>query len=124
MAGLDDRAAAQVLAAGRVAIGLALIAVPGRIGRSWIGPEASGAGTRVFARSLGVRDVALGAGALMALRQGDPARRWIAMGAAADAVDFGATLAAPGIPVRGKVVTAAIAGAALAAGVRLAGALD
>ncbi len=124
MGSLDDRAAAQVLAAGRVAVGLALIAVPGRIGASWIGPEAAGAGTQVFARALGARDVALGAGALWALRQGDPARRWLAWGAAVDAVDFGATLGASGIPARGKFVTAAIAGGALAAGVRLSRALD
>lgn len=124
MAGLDDRTAAQILAAGRVAVGLALIAVPERVGAGWIGPEAAGAGTQAFARALGVRDVALGAGALMALRQGDPAKRWLGWGAAADAVDFGATLGAPGIPLRGKLAAAAIAGTAMAAGVRLTRTLD
>lgn len=124
MLGLDDRRSAQVLAAGRVAIGAALVVVPERIGASWVGPDAGSAGTQVFARALGVRDVALGTGVLVALREGDPVKRWLALSAMCDAVDFGATLAAPGIPMRGKLATAAIAGAALVAGVRLTRSLD
>lgn len=46
-----------------------------------------GAGTRVFARAIGVRDVVLGSRALLSQREGLPLRRWMRMEVAVDAGD-------------------------------------
>ena len=109
------------LAAGRAAIGLALVLAPRRLGRLWLGEAVEQAGTRVALRSMGARDAVLGAGALMALRRGRPVRGWIEAGAAADAADLAATLAAGSrLPVSGRVGVPAFAVAGVAAGVVLA----
>lgn len=77
---------AKGIAAGRVAYGLACMAVP----RTVLGPAGQQAeGPMVWmARAFGVRDVVLGAGTLLAL-QDDPetAGRWVELSAAADALD-------------------------------------
>jgi hypothetical protein len=94
------------------------------IGGRWVGPDADRPGTRVLTRALGVRDFALGAGVLAALRQGDPVKRWLVLGVLCDTVDLVATATEPDIPVRGRVTTAAIAGVAAVVGARLARELD
>jgi len=121
---LDDRTTAKLLAAGRVGVGVGLMAVPQVIGGRWVGPDADRSGTRVLARALGVRDFALGAGVLAALRQDDPVKRWLVLGVLCDTVDLVATVAEPDIPVRGRVTTAVIAGVAAVVGARLVRALD
>jgi hypothetical protein len=58
--------------------------------RIWVGSAAKQDRARVLARALGARDLALGAGGLLALRSGDPerTRHAFAAQAFADAVDL------------------------------------
>jgi hypothetical protein len=60
----------------RVIPGGGLIAVPRLFGRIWSGRAEDDERARVLARALGARDVALGVGGLLALRDRDP--RWAA----------------------------------------------
>jgi hypothetical protein len=110
---MSPRLLAQVIAAGRVVIGLLLLAAPTAVTRRWIGEdEAERTGARVMAMGLGVRDVAVGAGALAALKAGgDTAKPWLLGSALADLGDLAAILRH-----RGKVPTSALAGTVLVAG--------
>jgi hypothetical protein len=74
------RALAAGLALNRAAFGLNYLCRPQQARTSWIGRAASKPGAQVMIRSQGVRDVALGAGALRALADGDARelRAWVA----------------------------------------------
>ena len=63
------RRGAGAVAAGRVAIGLTALAWPAVPARPWVGAAADDLAARVFGRALGGRDLALGLGALAALRE-------------------------------------------------------
>lgn len=91
---MDYRQLVRMLAAGRVAVGVALTVAPGVAGRSWLGASAGEPATKVALRAMGVRDLALGAGTLHALGTGEPTRPWVILGGVSDAVDAGATLLA------------------------------
>lgn len=65
-------------------------------------------------RACGVRDLALGAGALAALARGQDAHDWVVAGATCDVVDLVATLAADDVPTSGRVMVTALAGGAIA----------
>ena len=112
---------AQVLAAGRVVVGLTLVAAPSVITRRWVGPEEGGRpGARVMGMGLGARDLVMGAGTLAALRTGEGLTPWLVGGVAADALDLTATLrSAGGLPKAPAAGAAAIAGTAAAVGVYL-----
>ena len=93
------RALSILVAAGRVGVGAAMLAAPSRVGRPWVGAPAETAGGTVAIRALGVRDLAVGALAVAALRGrlGEHAAlpaTLRATGAACDAVDGLALLAA------------------------------
>jgi hypothetical protein len=111
--GMDVAQLARGQALNRVAMGAALIVVPGLVGRAWAGPLAADDRAKVLARALGARDLSLGAGGLLALREGDSAwaRRSLAAQAFADAVDFLAIVAAG----RRLPLAARLAGGTLAA---------
>lgn len=106
------RTAAVVLSAGRVALGIGLLLAPERIGRGWIGPVATERSVEVLARSVGIRDVVLGAGGAAALLSGgDSARDWMLGAATADVGDLIATLLARDVlPANGVRGTAVLAG--------------
>ena len=77
---------------------------------------------RVFGRALGARDVAMGLGALTALRrqaaEPGPACAWVIAGALSDALDVVATLSSwRELPRTGRWLVAASAGGAALAGV-------
>jgi hypothetical protein len=115
------RRAATALAAARTAIGVVALASPVLVGRPWVGAVAGTAGGRVLARALGARDLALGLGALAALRPGSAdsgnAALWVGMGAIADSLDVLATATAWGeLPSGGRWLVAASAGGAAVAG--------
>jgi hypothetical protein len=118
---------ARGLAINRISFGAGLILAPRLYVRSWVGGGPAGEdSTQVLARALGARDVALGAGGLLALRSGDAerARRWFAAQGATDAVDLVATLAARRLPLPARIFAAAMAAgsaAVAAAYVRSAG---
>ena len=93
---MDVAALAKAQAVNRVAMGTGLILAPGIVGRVWSASEARDDRTKVMARALGVRDLALGAAGLLALRDGDATwtQRAFAAQAAADAVDVAAIIGA------------------------------
>ncbi len=87
------RAAAAAVLSSRIAYGVALAAVPGRLATPWLGPETAVGPGQVALRGLGVREAALHAGVLVALLRGCPIRGWLAVSLAGDLADVGATVA-------------------------------
>jgi hypothetical protein len=109
---MDVTSLARGLALNRISFGAGLILAPRLYARSWVGSDAAGQdSTTVLARALGARDVVLGAGGLLALRDGDTdrARQWFAAQGITDAVDLVATLAARGLPLPARTFAAAMA---------------
>ena len=84
----------RALAITRVAIGAVLVAVPGPALRAWLGGQADSPAARLLARSVGGRDIALGLGAIFALRHGASVGGWLEGGLVADATDGLAMVAA------------------------------
>ena len=81
MPGMDDLLIARLIAAGRVLFGALCVGAPKLLLRR---DAASTPGPAVWMlRAFGVRDVALGAGTLSALRDDPPDTRWVAVSAAA-----------------------------------------
>ncbi len=115
---MRPRRGAQVLAASRLALGVAVLAAPERVTAEWLGSDHAGRPiVKDLARSLGARDVALGIAALQTLEDPLVGPRVQAACAAVDCVDALATLAArSALPRRGVIATVAIAGAAALAG--------
>lgn len=104
----------------RVGFGIFAASAPERLGRTWVGEDAARPGTTVILRALGLRDIALGAGATEAALRGDP-RGWLAVSMLSDLGDVAATLIGrDSIDSRGVVITTGLAGSgALAAGLLL-----
>lgn len=122
---MDERQVTRFLAFGRVAIGSALVVLPGPAGAGWIGPSAHEPATKVALRALGVRDAVLGIGALQAISQGTPVRPWVQAGVLSDVVDLAASvLAVRAIGLRRTLTVAVVAGTAAALGARIADAVD
>jgi hypothetical protein len=106
----------------RIVYALGLLGAPGRVARPWLGEDASRPAAEVALRGLGMRDLAVAGGALVAAAKGEPARWWLAACAAGDAADLAATLGADGarLPRRAKPGTLAAAGGFGAAAAALA----
>lgn len=105
----------RALALGRIAVGVAMLVKPEEAMRGWIGARAASyGGTQTVIRGFGARDLSLGAGALSALIAGKDARDWVLAGAVGDLGDLTATIAADDIPLSGRVLVIAVAGAAIA----------
>jgi hypothetical protein len=88
------QSATTLLAAGRVGVGVAMLARPRTLPASLGVDSATAARVSWITRMLGAREVALGAGTLLALRRGDSgrdsARDWLLGCAFSDAVDAAA----------------------------------
>jgi hypothetical protein len=115
--GISPRRGAFLLAAGRAALGAAILAAPEQLTARWLGEQnAALPVVGDLARSLGARDLALGIATLKTLD--DPAGPLVqAACAVADSVDVLATvLARDALPRKGVVATVAVAGAAAVAG--------
>jgi hypothetical protein len=112
---MDYRQIMRQASVGRIVVGTALTVAPGLAGQAWIGRSAREPATKVAIRALGIRDLALGAGALHALDSGAPPRPWTIAGAVSDIVDaIGTVLALRRLPRRSLgVVVVAAASAAL-----------
>src|SRR3954451_9346836 len=84
---------AGALACNRAGFGLNYLLRPKEARTSWIGRAANLPGTQVITRSQGIRDVALGGGALRALARGNERelRAWVASQAVCDLADLVAT---------------------------------
>jgi hypothetical protein len=87
------RRAAYGVAALRLALGTVALALPEPSGDVWIGSGGTGRKRAVLVRALACRDVALGLGAVLALRSGEGADLWVAMGALSDMGDAMSTAA-------------------------------
>lgn len=118
---MSARLAMKGIGVGRMAIGLALVAVPTAASKGWIGEVAETDGGKVAVRGLGVRDALLGFMAVHVATADDPlvAARWSAAIAVCDLVDGVATV---GGRRRGGLGPHADAIIALALGSALAGA--
>jgi len=120
------RTLAQLIALGRVGIGVTAVVAPTLMARPWIGAAAGTPSARLLARTMGGRDLALGIGALRALALSDQeARPWVALGGMADLVDAAATVVAFGtLPRRGRWGILAVTVGAAVTSTRVAVSLD
>lgn len=103
--------ASRAIGAGRIAFGLALVAVPAKLGESWLGSAGATPAAQVALRGLGVRDALIGMAQFHTA--GDPERghRWARTSAFGDLTDLAATVAARGsLPSSGVRGTGALAG--------------
>ncbi len=111
----------MLLAVGRAAFGIGLLFYPRRVARGWIGDEIERPTSEMLVRAAGARELAIGAGGLVALLRGEPAHTWLTAGAVADAADFVLTAANFNkLPHPGRVGTMALTGIAAIIGLRLA----
>ena len=114
---MSPRKGARVLAIGRAAFGAALLFVPEKVAKGWLGEYAERPAVHALVRSIGVRDVVLGMIALHTLDHPEVGPRWQATCAVVDTVDLLATGAArKDLPATGVAGTALVAGGAAAAG--------
>jgi hypothetical protein len=121
---MNPRDLALSQARGRIAVGAALVLAPG-LARLWIGADAQRRPVKLLTRALGVRDLALGLGVVIALDRGAPVRGWLEAGALADVVDLGATLiAGDSIPDDARRAVGVVAAGSAAMAALLARALD
>jgi hypothetical protein len=119
------RASAVAVTGMRIAYGAALIAIPERLTRSWLGDTAESAGGRVALRALGAREVLLHSGALRAALQGGSALPWLAASFGGDLSDIASTVAErSGLPAGSARATAVVAGASALATAAVAAALE
>lgn len=108
----------------RIVIGAAAFFAPRTSARVWAGQDTVDAVSRPALRGMGMRDVALGLGTLLALERGAPVRGWLEAGALSDAGDALSALADPDVPSFRRIVVATSAAGAAYLGVRLADELD
>jgi hypothetical protein len=107
-----SKALATGLAISRTLFGATYLLRPQQARSNWIGRAARKPGAQVMTRSQGIRDVALGAGALAAVARGDGAelRRWMMGHTVADLADLVVTWAARGdLPTRRSRLAMAVA---------------
>jgi hypothetical protein len=114
---MSPRLGAGALAAGRIALGVAVLAAPEAVTSRWLGRHAGHPAVRYLALLVGVRDAALGVLALATLDDPVLGPRVQAAAAAVDAVDALATASARSdLPAVGVAGTVAVAGGAAGAG--------
>lgn len=122
---MDHRQLMRALAAGRIVVGVALVALPRTAGKQWIGDPALDRSVTAMTRAMGIRDLALGAGTLRALGAGDPARSWVLLGGMSDAVDLvGTGLAMRSIGLRRALPVMVVAAGAATLSLLAADQLD
>lgn len=113
---------------GRVVYGLAAVVAPTRAARGWIGRAASQPAVHAMTRAFGIRDVALGAATIGALRAAGPsgtgARMLLALGVMVDTVDAVSGRVSRAALPRPSAVYAVAGGAAATGAVALAAALS
>jgi hypothetical protein len=120
------RGLAIALAVNRAGFGLNYLLRPRQARTSWIGRAARKPGTQVIVRAQGIRDFALGAGALRAAARGDARelRAWVAGQTLSDHTDLVATwIAHDDLPKRRARLAMAVAGVSTAVGAAAAAGL-
>lgn len=122
---MEPRTLATVQAAGRVALGAALVLAPASTAGPWVGAVGRRPGATVIAQGMGARDVGLGIGQLAAVRRGFGAAPWIRAGVIADAVDCIATVRRRSdLPAAAAAAVAALAASSALLGAYLQASLD
>ncbi len=115
---------ARGIGAGRIAIGVTLLAAPGVPGRAWLGEAGAMPAAQAVLRGMGIRDALIGVVQVHTAADPDRGFRWARTSAIADLGDLAATVVArrslPPSGVRGAV---ALAGAAALAGLATSRAL-
>ncbi len=84
---MDEKDITRLMGWLRVATGTAFTLAPAKTSRMWVGRDVDSVYTRMAARALGSRDLALGLGLLTAMQRGSTARGWLEAGVLADSVD-------------------------------------
>ncbi len=105
----DDRQIAIILSRARCVLGLSCMFAPAVVAKVLLGD--AGPATKAALRFAGVRDLALGVGALTSLKEQTQDAEWVSMGAAADGFDGIVMMASPGLPLRSRVFGAGALGA-------------
>jgi hypothetical protein len=101
------------------------VAAPEQVAERLLGKTGRRPEAQYLVRLFGIRDLVLGAGTLSALAGTGSSRQWLLAGAASDAVDLAATLAArDALPAQAASGTIAAASAALAVGLGAVARLD
>jgi len=122
---MDEPTRIRALAVGRIVAGTALLLFPTLAAKPWVGGVAGASGARVLVRSLGIRDLVLGLGVIVAGQRGESLKGWLQAGVAADAIDcVGVGLGAHDAPLLGRLAVVGVAAGAGVEGVRLVGGLD
>ena len=122
---MRTRDVARVMAAGRVAIGAALLVAPRLSLGMWIGRDAAAGSVAAPARALGIREVALGTMALHVVDEPDVGSGLLRTLALCDGVDLLATLALRGtLPPAGRALIVAMASAGVVGQLWAASRLD
>ena len=104
---------ARNVAIGRIVAGTVYLTFPGLLVQTWTGTSAPH--VKALGRAIGARDLALGVGALFAIRHDTPSRPWFFAAVLSDAADAIATLIAfPHLPQlsRWAILAAAVTGCA------------
>ncbi len=111
-----------MIAVGRVAFGLSLMATPTAGARVYLGAEARRPSVRFMSRVFGGRDLALGIVLLQALREDRPeaVTRALLLGAGCDAWDAFAALRSRELPIWSRLMVAMLGGTFAALGVSAA----
>jgi hypothetical protein len=122
---MNDRELAQALSLLRLTAGFVLFVAPRRALKVWLGDADPSPTAVTAARSAGIRDAAIGIGALVALDRETEVRGWLEAGAMVDAADALGVLAGwrHMSPLRRTFFLLTASGAALL-GTHLAAALD
>jgi len=119
---VSPRRAAWLIAAGRVALGTAVLAAPERVMSRWLGADnARHGGVKNLGRGLAARDIGLGLAVLQTLDDpvvGPRVQLAVAFADAADA--FSTLMERDSLPPVGALGTVAIAGGTAIAGLYLA----
>lgn len=114
---LNPANVSRLIGLGRIAVGAALLAVPDRVGRPWLGEAGATPAAQVALRGLGIRDALIGMAQIHTAGDPDRGYRWARTSAVADVVDLVATLAAArSLPATGVAATSTVAGAAAVVG--------
>jgi hypothetical protein len=109
----------------RAAYGAALLLVPGRVTKQWLGPPAARPPAVVAVRGLAAREIAVHVAAIVEALRGAPLRPWLAVSITGDLADIAATAGGrEGLPDKAPVKTAAVAGGSAAISAALAVLVD
>ncbi|HLM96606.1 MAG TPA: DUF4267 domain-containing protein [Acidimicrobiales bacterium] len=112
----------HLIAVGRIAFGLGLMATPSAGAMAYLGAEAKRPSVRFMSRIFGGRDLALGIVLLRALREDRPesVTSALLLGAGCDAWDAVAAVRARDLPIWGRIVVAMLGSAFAALGISAA----